>query len=315
MAGEFQIEGRPILVDMQGRGSIEYDEKRKKFCIYLSNRNMVGGVTSDKTRRFVYAHEFAHRFLFVRWKDGWVRALSRVADSVEQRRRLSVVRALSRVEEGICNDVAGRILVPEEHLRTVVARVIGEGGLEESSLIRLVSVVSQRYQVSWWCAVRRLAVGKTLGVAEVLKGPYLLLLLGRSGQTGRGRGQVALRVLDLWWPNEVDGVRVRAVYPGMRVAHLGREFEERVCAVEGRRRRELVCEVRLLSRRGAEIRAMVRGFSQRWGSGRDGRVVVYGRVSMGSSAGEKDAGKPWHSVQTGSQGGASSRAAGVSTTH
>ena len=151
--------------------------------------------------------------------------------------------------------------------------------------MRLVARVSEVYQVSWWCAVRRLSASKACGVSEALGRSYLLLLVGRSGQTGRGRGQVALRVLDCWWPSEVDGLRVKAGYPGLRVAHLGREFEEVVCNMAGTRRGELVCQIRLLSKEGEEVKMALRGFLQQWGSGVDGRIVVYGSVSSGPVAG------------------------------
>ena len=112
---------------MQGRGSISFDEERRKFRIYLSSQGVAEQMGFRKTLRFVYAHEFAHRFLFVPYGDGWVRALSQVAEGVQTGQRLSVVRKLSRIEENICNDVAGRVLVPEGHLQTMVTEFVGGG--------------------------------------------------------------------------------------------------------------------------------------------------------------------------------------------
>ena len=274
VADEFRIDGRPILSDTVRRGAIEYDERRDRFTIYLS---AAGARIGLRKQRFVYAHEFSHRFLFVPGQGGWVRALGKVVEEAESGRRLATTRVLSGIEERICNGVAGRVLVPEECLAEALGEVV-RVGRAPVTLEDFGAYVSRTFEVSWWAAVRRLIVTRPEPVVDALGRSYVFLLVGRSRHTGRGNGDRAWRVLDGWWPREIGGKRIVEGYPGLRVAHLGRDLEGFVDRASPGQSRELVCGLRLLSRRGELICGTLKGAWRFWGGEGEARVLVHGRI-------------------------------------
>ena len=174
---------------------------RQRFVIYLNRSQDQRGGTSgteaaDRLDRFVYAHEFAHRFFFVRVGDGWSRALGEIVRQADASERYGIARLISQTEERICNNVATRLLVPREQLEQVIQETIETRTGAEHILIDILANVSQRFQVSWWCASRRIAALKPVALAGALGASFCFLLLGQSIHTGAGRGRSALRVLD-----------------------------------------------------------------------------------------------------------------------
>ena len=285
VAEEFLIQRRPERSSGSGRGYIEFNKERQRFVIYLNRPSEKSGRAKNaevagRLDRFVYAHEFAHRFFFVRVADGWSRALAEVGRGSGAAERLGITRSISTIEERICNGVATRLLVPRRHLELVVREAIGTRGDTEHLLINLLSNVSRRFEVSWWCASRRIAALKPAALVAALGSSFCYILLGRSVQTGAGRGRSTLRVLDFWWPEDVAGEPIRPAFPGLRLSYLGETFEQRANALEGHDRiQEEICwPIRLISKRREPVQGILRGFCRTWSLAVERRYLVYGIV-------------------------------------
>ena len=289
VAEEFLIQRRPERSSESSRGYIEFDAARQRFVIYLNRSRDQRGWGSgteigDRLDRFVYAHEFAHRFFFVRVGDGWSRALGEIVRQADGSERYGIARLISQTEERICNNVATRLLVPREPLEEAIQETIATRTRGGHLLIDILANVSQRFQVSWWCASRRIAALKPVALAGAWGSSFCFLLLGESVRTGAGRGRSALRVLDFWWPEEVGGSLVKQAFPGLRVSHLGAEFAERAGALRGRGRgrvnEEICWPMRLVSKTRKPIRAILRGFCRTWSVTVERRYLLYGTVSL-----------------------------------
>ena len=288
VAEGFQIQRRPERSKGSGRGSIVYNRERRRFVIALgfddNGTQVRGGSGGAEIRglRFVYAHEFAHRFLFVRSGDGWERALAQVAEAATIDNRLSVVRELSRIEERVCNSVASRVLMPRASLDPLIQRIIADAEGSPHLLLRVVRSVSEVFEVSWWCALRRLCVARPGPLSEAVGPSFCLLLLRRSSATGKGRGKTTLRVLDYWWPREVGGFCIKPGYPGILVSRLGPEFAERVANLErnGDWWGRVQWPMHLMSREGETVSSVLQGFWRVWGPEGSGGALLYGEAGL-----------------------------------
>ena len=121
---QFAINPTPLYVDQINPGCLRYEPSVKEFRIILDRRlqtdtesllfNEEEGLRIRQ--RFTYAHEVAHRFFFCATPAGWKRAIEMIAEAEPSQRALGVYRILNRVEERLCNRIAGRILIPDGHL-------------------------------------------------------------------------------------------------------------------------------------------------------------------------------------------------------
>ena len=288
MAEEFLIQRRPERSGASGRGHIEFDTTRQRFVIVLGGalergRGAVETVALVRFERFVYAHEFAHRFFFVRVGDGWSRALAEVVEASSGAERFKIARSVPGIEEKICNNIATRLLVPREHLDRAIRETMSTETNTRHLLVNILRNVSRRFEVSWWCAARRIAAVRTPELKAAWGPSYCYLLLGRSVHTGAGRGKSRLRVLDFWWPEEVAGEPIKPAFPGLGLSHLGEEFAERASSLEETRQMETETKIcwpmRLVSKERRAVEAVLRGYCRRWNLTVEGRYLVYGEVS------------------------------------
>lgn len=290
VAEEFLIQRRPEQSGESGRGYIEFDSAKQRFVIYLNRSQDQHGRTvatdaTDRRDRFVYAHEFAHRFFFVRVGDGWSRALGEIVRQAHPTGRYRIARAVSQMEERICNSVATRLLVPREQLERVVEDAIERHTSTEHLLIDTLTNASKRFQVSWWCAIRRITAVRPVALASAWGSSFCFVLLGESVHTGAGRGRSALRVLDFWWPQEIGGEPVKPAFPGLRVSHLGDEFAARASTLgrRGEGSRQAICwPIRFISKDRRPMEAVFRGYCRTWSVTVEKRYLLYGTVSSSS---------------------------------
>lgn len=279
-----------VLVGDRRRGVIRYDEARGCFVIGVQDWRRVDRRGQSRMQRFVYAHEFVHRFLFVETAGNWERALSQVVNGAAREYQLNVLRFLSDIEERICNEVAGQLLVPGDDLQSIVNATLAAETLGNHTLVMLFEEVARTFAVSWWCAARRIAATCQSTVTASLGDPYVLLWLGHGTGRRRGFGTPALRVMDAWWPRRVRDHVVRPIYPGLRVARLGPDIERIAREYEARYRtsnslgrgshaaESVSCTIELLSTKGLPIRARLTGLSHVWTSVGGARMLVHGRV-------------------------------------
>lgn len=112
IARKFLIEPRPELISGRHDGEIEFVPDMGTFVIRLCSSDD----SSTMRQRFTYAHEFAHRFFFVRTTEGWKRALDITLEESEPAARLRARRILKGIEEALCNSIARRVLIPDEFI-------------------------------------------------------------------------------------------------------------------------------------------------------------------------------------------------------
>ena len=241
---------------------------------------------NSRFQRFAYAHEFAHRFLFVLRDGHWIRALSIVAGEFPKESRLGPIRVLSRVEERICNSVAGRLLVPEKELRRHVTRALSNSQPSPHLLWEILGGVARSFQVSRWCAFRRMSSIKPDDLVRAMGESFCFLLVGQSVSTGAGHGASRIRLLDYWWPGCIDGADVRPVYPGLEIGRLGGELARVVASLIANTKEiagEIVCPIDLKSEEGGQpkkLAAQLQGWWRTWTRTPPRQLAVYGVIGL-----------------------------------
>lgn len=152
------------------------------------------------------------------------RALSIAAESQSSKPLITAFKDLSIVEERICNEVAARVLVPDNQLHDLVGewRKSCDGC---DSVFGLIRRVADEFQVSWSCALRRLSVTATEAIQESLGADFCFLLVAESAQKGALQARRELRILDAIWPQSLNGCEVRPLFPGIAAKNLGTEFD------------------------------------------------------------------------------------------
>jgi hypothetical protein len=224
---QFSIEPKPNVALGTKDGAIEFDASRQRFVITLFKKT---DETQEPRRlpsrspsrlRFTYAHEVAHRFFFVEDGDRWVRAIQLVSQDLDLAERMKTVRTLGRFEEAMCNNIARRILIPDESLVNIVAPpIIQELIRNRGRLMEVLGDLSTTFKVSRECLLVRLQRGIDAGLVA-FKIPAVMFVLGKSfGSTG-DRGSWRSRVRVPVSPLRVEGRRLKPVFPGMTIEGLG----------------------------------------------------------------------------------------------
>lgn len=231
VAEQFLIEPRPTVVVGPSGGSIEFDPTLDRFLITLSGqpqRSGSRGLTSyrdigpAKRLRFTYAHEVAHRFFFVHNGTLWSRAVREVLKNFAAPERIKMLRSLTRVEEGICNNIAARVLVPDDHwIEKVAPALISELCSNREQFVDVLDELSDTYAVSKECLLVRFRRDVDRSHVEI-PFPFALLVIEHSG-VGNSTAITSpkLKVRVPIFPRSVFGNRVKRSYPGMDLVDLG----------------------------------------------------------------------------------------------
>lgn len=295
VAEQFKIRPSPEIVRKNQTSTIEFDEESGQFRIYL-NPSVVGPRTetdsqvgSHRNLRFTYAHEFAHRFLFVESRERWERALRLVVAARPSFERLSAARTLSILEERLCNRAAGRLLAPEEELVACITGTLDAYAREDASAIwPAIDAIADRFQISSWCAVRRLADVRATGALERLGPSFCFMLIGISSGKGlAGKSRSDIRVIDLIWPDIVGGRQIRPPFPGLALSNLSVELTKAVgdiLATSTPLKGSIECPILIEDEqeggagRRSRRRALLKGAWREWWSGPSRRIAIQGHI-------------------------------------
>ncbi len=311
IAHEFDIQPMPEYGRTSADGELSFNDATGRFVIELNARyeqrgqgkservnspEDSTGVATLRRGRFTYAHEFMHRFLFVRDRGTWRRALAVVLDEASSvAERFLWLRTLSGDEERLVQGLAGDVLVPASVL--VDAASTARRGAPEDDDIDLSSVLRQvqsRCEVSFECALVRCERALREG-AMPSRSDFVMLFIdwtdvkGSPDHTSSGRSRGAFRIRVHVCPSELDGRRLKEWFPGMSIENLGEEFVDQVrswCLEEaGPIRDRASSVVRLRFARSAErddgTMGRIVGHRLRLApakKGGAGRVLVWGKL-------------------------------------
>lgn len=283
VAEQFQIRPKPSRDPLASGAKLRYNSEAQEFVITLPG----SGSSSERwarfrADRFAYAHEFAHRFLYVKSNGRLRRALAVAVGEASPGDRLRVARVLSLAEEKVCNYSAGRLLVPLDALNEFIASRIALDPSICDTFGELVELVADEFEVSIRCAIRRLIAERPASLLSALPGEFFCMLLAYTRDTGAGQGRLALRVHDSWQKlGSLKGVKPphwgsEALEQGERMEAFLRqtmETEESVSAGQAR--------VPLYGRTPDKQRVSceLAGHWRAWGRGRHRQILVFGMIS------------------------------------
>ena len=244
IAGRFQIDPIPKFDTTVPHGRLTYDSALRKFIITLGAREWCNesSVTASElfgdsyptidpvvTRRlrFTYAHEMAHRFLFVERDASWVRAMAESCTARPGSARARELRRLGFNEERLCDRVAGRILVPEDLLSAILTpqfRAVSEG--QPFDFGRMVKALSDHFAVSGECMLVQVQRALDRGKVTAPEG-FCAFLIRESETMGSGlRASRKLRVRSAIVPKRIADTDIVQVFPGLGLDNLGEAFAE-----------------------------------------------------------------------------------------
>ena len=229
-AKDFLIDPRPEIVQGYHNGELRFDSRSGLFRITLCchdpsiSLRELGG---DLRYRFTYAHEIAHRFFFIQKDNGWLRAIDLAADAAGPVERIRRRVYLTRLEEGACNRIAARVLIPDEFIvRYKLLDALSDQG---PNFYRTLTHFARKFGVSRECLLVRLR--EELRETESFrKNSGCILLIGYSRgltRTSHFKPRIRLAVN----PAAIGGIRLRKLYPGMGLEGLGKYASDLIFSV------------------------------------------------------------------------------------
>jgi hypothetical protein len=218
VANDFCISPVPHLTHGSHDGQLEYEEHSRQFVITLCTPYPDRPLREQPNRtrmRFTYAHEVAHRFFFVNERGKWSRARDLATSNLPLAEEMKQKITLSRIEEGLCNSIARRVLIPDVEIDAVDLKDWFAKGKE---FVHLLTATARKFGVSRDCLLVRLQ-RKQLG------GPHAAFLVTRSRGTVHKRGILSLRIAT--WVCSRDGsVGMQRLRPGLEWSNFGRTASE-----------------------------------------------------------------------------------------
>lgn len=217
VAARFKIRPKPQLIAGSHDGEIEFDEHQAEFVIRLCTPRQdatISELGKHPRFRFTYAHEVAHRFFFVPWNGSWKRALDIITADLHDASQLKEKITLRRLEEGLCNNIARRVLVPDE----LIAKYcnVREWFNTEERFFEKLSDAARRFGVSRDCLLLRLEKSFVHDGLE----RNCAIVIGSSAGNVTAKGRYTLRVRNGILPSRVGGTEV-GYYPGIQAEKLG----------------------------------------------------------------------------------------------
>jgi hypothetical protein len=299
----FSVDPKPLFDTKIPLGQISYDPEIGNFVIRLglseferSHRNKgdtlyeeVMSAQDDpimtRRLRFTYAHELAHRFLFVRQNDAWVRAVEAACRAKRATAAAAEIRRLKTVEEQLCDRIAGRLLVPPDRLKAHLEKRFATGGTIDFA--DTVEQLADKFAVSRECMLVQIQRALRKGVLSS-PGEFCALLIRESRRKGTGSiGYKKLRVEVSIMPPQIQDGEASPWFPGIAVEELGKEFLEFVQSVQSNPDRmsgDIRLQVKILKKavsRDEERKAFLDGWWR--SSGRKTRyssapILIWGKL-------------------------------------
>jgi hypothetical protein len=221
VANDFCISPVPHLTHGAHDGHLEYQEHSGQFVITLCTPfpdRPLREQPNQSRMRFTYAHEVAHRFFFVNQHGKWARARDLATSNLPLAEEMKHKITLSRIEEGLCNSIARRVLIPDIELDAVDLRDwFGKG----KGFIDLLTATARKFGVSRDCLLVRLQRNR-------VSGPHVAFLVGRSRGTVHKKGALGLRIATWLCSQDRESVGVQRLHPGFEWSNFGRTAFESV---------------------------------------------------------------------------------------
>lgn len=215
---KFLINPRPIYSAAVENGRLEYDPHSKRFNIVL--RKVDGVTAKDEPAsgrlRFTYAHEVGHRFCFVDRNGEWQRAVQIVISNLGGAARIRALRSLTMFEERLCNDVAARLLIPDEMLKQMLEPLVHSQF--QPSLADVIVNIASTFHVTRQCAIVRLQKAIRRGIVHMVDG-FCAFLLVCGSEAGFGGPKPIVKTSI--FPRLLEGKKVQSVFPGGDIGRFG----------------------------------------------------------------------------------------------
>jgi len=209
-------------------GQIDFDSRSGMFVIKLCRASdspsakKGGGLAR---LRFTYAHEMAHRFFFIRRSNSWIRALDAAVAglpvSVTMKERIT----LNRIEEGICNNIARRLLIPDDSL--ISDCKISEWFNEGQAFFRLLADKAKTFGVSVDCLLVRLQKASRMAEIDWSDPSFAIVVALSRGHVLR-RGDLKPRIVTALMPQTIGDFQPQQIYPGFSFEKFGNEAVEAI---------------------------------------------------------------------------------------
>lgn len=215
VARHFNIRPRPELIAGAHDGELAFEVPPGEFVIKLcaTDSGSQQELQPHTRMRFTYGHEFAHRFFYVECDGKMQRALNVVTRNLDVAERMRQQIALRNVEEGLCNRIARRLLVPDEFLTEKCPLIdwLRDG---EGFFVKL-SAAARAVGVSRDCLLVRLQ--------DVLPQmtSHCAILVGYSKGPITQRGAAKLRIISGCFPATRKQSAHKQFYPGADWSNFG----------------------------------------------------------------------------------------------
>jgi hypothetical protein len=272
---EFLIRPQPRMVFGRGDGHIEFDKLAGRFIITLHSarrqQQLDGAADEERRARFTYAHEVGHRFCYAQVDDQWFRALDLATSALPRGERLRTRVTIAQREEGFCNSVARRLLIPDEAVPTHCP--IGRWFATGEGFFSMLSDAAAKFGVSRDCLLVRLSNWPW----RKPTGAHLAMVVEPSHGPITQRGMSCLRATTslLYAVPSTD-----ELYPGIEASKMGEPLERALKEmIAGRcgRRGVVDSPIAIRGRGTMRLRGWFRVFLRTGGGGN--RAYVWGELA------------------------------------
>jgi hypothetical protein len=227
VADRFLIRPEPEMISGNHDGQIDFDSRSGQFVIKLCRTSVSPSVNKGGLARlrFTYAHEMAHRFFFIRHSNSWVRALDAAVAGLSASATMKERITLSRIEEGMCNNIARRLLIPDDSL--ISDCKISEWFDEGQAFFRLLADKAKTFGVSIDCLLVRLQKASRITEMDRRDSSFAIVIALSRGHVLR-RGDLKPRIVTALMPRNIGDFQPQQVYPGFSFEKFGDEAVEAI---------------------------------------------------------------------------------------
>jgi Zn-dependent peptidase ImmA (M78 family) len=220
IAARFDINPAPRWDASIRDGRLLFDDNLQRFVVLLGKR---GNPSATAFRwRFTYAHEVAHRFFFIRRAKQWERAADVVSEKLAGAERVRAQRILYRLEEDLCDQIAGDLLVPQEPLLEALSEEIARPAAASQFAVRL-DTLSKVFAVSRECVLVQL---KRALAKSAIETALCAMVCEISSMRGEVRSIPIGRARIPMFPRTLAGSSISAKHSGLALRSLGEALED-----------------------------------------------------------------------------------------